>query len=586
MTRQAGRRDTLKLLTAAALTGAIPRLGRAQATQDLYDLPRAGNLRVLHQTDTHAQLLPVLFREPGVNIGLGEAAGRPPHLVGEAFLRHYGVPAGSARAHAFTCLDFEEAAHRYGALGGFAQLKTLIDRLRAQAGPGNTLLLDGGDMWQGSWTAHASQGAALVQLANRLGVDAMTAHFEFTYGEAAVRRNLAAFRGQFIAQNVFLTDEAAFNGAESFDAASGRVFRPYVMEERGGRRIAVIGQCFPYQPIAHPRRFVENWTFGIREAELQAVVDQVRQQERADAVLLLSHNGMDVDLKLAGRVRGIDVILGGHTHDATPVPSVVENAGGRTLVTNAGSNGKFLGVLDLDVGSGRVNGLRYTLLPVFSNLLPADAETTAEIAALRRPDEAMLSERLAEAGELLYRRGNFSGTMDQVICDALREELDAQIALSPGFRWGPSLLPGDTITMEHVLAQTAITYPDVYVQEMTGAQVRTILEDVCDNLFNPDPYVQQGGDMVRVGGLGYACDPAQPIGRRISDLRLEDGTLLEAEKTYRVAGWASVNLPQEGRPVWEVVAAHLRRRKVVRPGRQGEVRLIGLAGNPGLLGPS
>lgn len=582
------RREALKLLTMAALGGTLPVLTRAQSAQGLYDLPRSGNVRVLHQTDTHGQLQPVYFREPSTNIGVGAAAGHPPHLVGEAFLRHYGVPAGSPRAYAYTFLDFEEAAHRYGALGGFAHLKTLIDRLRAEAGSQNTLLLDGGDMWQGSWTAHSTKGAALVQLANRLGVDAMTAHFEFTYGEEALRRNLTAFKGNFIAQNVFLTDEAAFNGAESFDPQTGRAFRPYVIQERGGRRIAVIGQCFPYQPIAHPRHFVENWTFGIREAELQTVVDTVRQQEKADAVLLLSHNGMDVDLKLASRVRGIDVILGGHTHDATPEPSVVENPGGRTLVTNAGSSGKFLGVLDLDVGPGRINGIRYTLLPVFSNLLPPDRALAAEIEDLRKPDLPMLSERLAETGELLYRRGNFGGTMDQVICDALRQELDAQIALSPGFRWGPSLLPGDPITMEFLLAHTTITYPDVYVQEMTGAQIKTILEDVCDNLFNLDPYVQQGGDMVRLGGLDYACDPTQAIGRRISDMTLEGGEKLEADKTYRVAGWASVTLPQGGgRPVWEVVASHLRSRKVVRPGRRNEVRLTGVGGNPGLAaGPS
>lgn len=569
----------LAALGAAAASGVLP---RARAQSDLYDIGRSGNVRLLHMTDTHAQLLPVHFREPIVNIGIGDANGRPPHLVGQAFLEHFGIVPGTKQAYATTCLDFTEAAHRYGKMGGIAHLATLIARLRSEAGAANTILLDGGDSWQGSWTAHSTQGRAMVALANLLGIDAMTAHFEMTYGEEALRANLKSFKGTFLAQNVFLTDEAAFNGAEAFDADSGRVFQPYLMRDVAGRRIATIGQCFPYQPIAHPRRFVPDWTFGIREAELQKVVDTVRQMEQADAVVLLSHNGMDVDLKLASRVRGIDVILGGHTHDALPVPTKVSNPGGVTLVANGGSNGKFLGVLDLDVDPGRVGGIRYTLVPVFSDLLPADPTVAVEIDKLRAPDRAKLDETLASAGELLYRRGNVAGTMDQVVCDALMHELDAPIALTPGFRWGPSVLPGAAVTMDLVYAHTAITYPDVYVQEMTGAALKTVLEDVCDNLFNPDPYVQQGGDMVRLGGLDFACTPAATIGNRISSLTLPDGSPLEAAKSYRVAGWASVNLPQGGRPVWDVVATYLRGQKEVRPARPGRVNLIGVDGNPGL----
>ncbi|MGD0430336.1 MAG: thiosulfohydrolase SoxB [Acetobacteraceae bacterium] len=578
---QANRRDFVRLLTASAAAGVLPRPSHAQAKDDLYDIGRSGNVRILHMTDTHAQVLPVYFREPSVNIGMGEASGRPPHLVGDAFLEHFHIAAGTPRAHAMTYLDFVEAAHRYGAMGGFAHLATLIARLRAEAGASNTLLLDGGDTWQGSWSALSTQGLGMVGLTNLLGVDAMTSHFEMTYGEAKLRTNLAAFKGSFIAQNVFLTDEAAFNGAEAFDPDSGRVFQPYVMRDVGGRRIAVIGQCFPYQPIAHPRRFVPDWTFGIREAELQKVVDTVRETERADAVVLLSHNGMDVDLKLASRVRGIDIILGGHTHDALPEPSVVSNPGGRTLVTNGGSNGKFLGVVDLDVGPGRLNDVRYTLVPVFSNLLPADQAMQAQVDALRAPDAGMLNEKLATAGTLLYRRGNVTGTMDQVICDALRRELGAEFSLSPGFRWGPSVLPGDAITMDLVYAHTAITYPDVYVQEMTGAAIKTVLEDVCDNLFNPDPYVQQGGDMVRVGGFDITYSPGEAIGHRISDMARPDGTPIEAGKTYRVAGWASVNLPQEGRPVWDVVAHYLRGLGEVKLDRPSRVKLKGVDGNAG-----
>lgn len=575
------RRDTLKLLSAAAMAGVVPQVTRAQAKTDIYDLPPSGNVRILHQTDTHAQARPVYFREPSANIGVGPAQGRPPHLVGEAFLKYFHVPAGGRRSYAFTYLDFEEAAHRYGTLGGFAHLKTLLDRLRAQGPKGAVLTVDGGDLVQGSALANLTQGEALVQLGNMLGLEAMTGHWEFTYGEQQMRKNIAAFKGDFLAQNVFLTDEAAFNGAPAYDTNTGRVFRPYVMKVLGGRRVAVIGQAFPYVPIAHPARFVPDWSFGIHDGKMQQVVDEARGKDKADVVLLLSHNGMDVDLKLATRVRGIDIILGGHTHDAVPSPVVMSNAGGKTLVTNAGSNGKFVAVLDLDVAPGRLNGVRYTLLPVFSNQVAADKDVAGTLDKLEAPHEAMLSEKLANAGELYYRRGNFTGTMDQLICDAVRKELDVQIALSPGFRWGPSVLSGEHITMRDVLGQTAITYPDVYMQDMTGAQLKGVMEDVCDNLFNPDPYMQQGGDMVRVGGMDYACTPANPIGSRISDMTLNDGSKVDPAKTYRVAGWASVTLPQKGRPVWDVVATYLRGMGTARITRPNVVTVKGVAGNPG-----
>jgi sulfur-oxidizing protein SoxB len=409
----------------------------------------------------------------------------------------------------------------------------------------------------------------------------MTGHWEFTYGEETLRRNLAAFRGEFIAQNVFLTDEAAFNNAPAFDAASGRVFNPAIVKEVGGVRLGIIGQAMPYVPVAHPKRFTPNWTFGIHEAELQAVVDRLRSNDKVDAVLLLSHNGMDVDLKLASRVTGIDVILGGHTHDGVPQPVAIANAGGRTLVTNAGSNGKFLAVLDLDVGRGALKDVRYHLMPVFANLLPPDREMQAFIDSVRKPYAARFGEVLARSDRLLYRRGNFNGPMDQVICDALREELDSPIALSPGFRWGPTLLPGEPITMDDVLAETAITYPEVSVQEMTGLELKAIMEDVCDNLFNPDPYYQQGGDMVRIGGMDYALTPAAAMGQRISDMTLDNGTPIEASRRYRVAGWASVN-PQQGKPVGDVLSDYLRRQKTVRLGRTNRVALNGVDGNPGM----
>jgi sulfur-oxidizing protein SoxB len=572
------RRDFLKFASAAALCGGLPRVGRA--ADGVYDLERFGNARILHMTDTHAQLLPVYFREPSVNLGIGAMQGRPPHLVGRAFLDRFEIKPDSANAYAFTCLDFEKSAARFGKLGGFAHLKTLIDRLRSDVGDGNALLLDGGDLWQGSGLANTMQGADMVEAANLLGIEAMTGHWEFTYGEKALRGNLERFKGEFLAQNVFLTEEAAFNDAKAFDAASGRVFKPATIKEIGGYRIAVIGQAFPYVPIAHPKRFTPDWTFGIRDDELQKLVNSLRGNDKVDAVVLLSHNGMDVDLKLASRVTGIDVILGGHTHDAVPRPIGIANAGGTTLVTNAGSNGKFLGVLDLDLAKGKVSGVHYRLLPVFSELLKPDAAMQALIERLRAPQTTAYAEKITTADRLLYRRGNFNGTMDQLICDALRGEFDAEIALSPGFRWGTSVLPGQPVTMEDVLSETAVTYPETYVQNMTGGQIKDILEDVCDNLFNADPYYQQGGDMVRVGGMAYTCAPAEGVGHRISDLKLDNGRSIEAGKSYKVAGWASVN-EQKGAPVWDVFAKHLR---VAKPHNQqsGGVTLKGVADNPGI----
>jgi len=574
------RRDVLRAFTAAAISEVVPRIGFA-ADDDPYDIGRFGNARVLHITDTHAQLLPVYFREPSVNIGVGAMEGRPPHLVGQAFLKHFGIELGSRAAYAFTFLDYQEAAHRYGRMGGFAHLKALVDRLRADAGADNSILIDGGDLWQGSGLADAMAGADMVEAANLLGIAAMTAHWEFTYGEKVLRQNLDRFKGEFVAQNVFLTEEAAFDNAPAFDSASGRVFKPAIIKEIGGRRIGIVGQAMPYVPIAHPKRFTPDWTFGIRDAELQKVVDGLRQQDKVDAVILLSHNGMDVDLKLASRVTGIDVILGGHTHDAVPQPTVVANSSGKTLVSNAGSSGKFLAVLDLDIGKGSVKDVRYHLLPVYANLIKPDAAMQALIDRLRAPYVARFGERLATADTLLYRRGNFTGPMDQVICDALRQELDAQIALSPGFRWGATLLAGQPITMEDVLAETAITYPEVYVTDMTGSQIKAAMEDIVDNLFNQDPYYQQGGDMVRVGGMDYACAPNEATGKRISDMRLDDGALVEADKSYRVAGWASVN-PQSGKSVSEVVAGYLRSEKIVKIKRGNRVTIKGIGGNPGI----
>ena len=578
------RREFLQLLAMAGAAGIVPARGRAAASgaADPYSLPQFGNVRLLHFTDCHAQLLPIHYREPSVYIGVGDALGKPPHIVGEHLLSHFRIAPGRIDAHAFTHLDFTEAARRYGKVGGFAYLRTLIVRLREDFGVHRTLLLDGGDTWQGSGTALWTRGRDMVDACNLLGVDVMTGHWEFTYRDDEVRANIGALDAEFVAQNVRVREESLFEGVEAFDEDTGHAFAPYTVKNAGGRRIAIVGQAFPYTPIANPRRFIPDWTFGIREEDMQALVDGIRSSQRPDAVVVLSHNGMDVDIKMASRIAGVDAILGGHTHDAMPSPTLVENAGGRTLVTNAGSNGKFLAVLDLDIGESGIRDFRYRLLPVFSNYLEADPEMAALVDGIRAPYAARLGEELAVADTLLYRRGNFNGTFDQLVCDAQRVVGDAQIALSPGFRWGTTIVPGQAVTMERVLDQTATTYPETYVREMTGADLKLILEDVADNLFNPDPYYQQGGDMVRVGGLDYVCDPTQSIGRRISDMTLDDGEKIEAGKTYRVAGWATVGARSPGPPIWEVVAEYLRDRKSARIAKLNTPKLVNVDGNPGI----
>ncbi len=564
------RREFHKLLTLGVAAGlALPSSLRAQgATSDAYHLPRVGNVHLMHITDVHAQLLPIHYREPSVNIGLHEARNRPPHLVGESFLQRFKIPAGSSVAHAMTYLDYIAAAEQYGKVGGFAHLATLIKRLRADR-PG-ALLLDGGDLWQGSATALWTQGQDMVAASKLLGVDVMTGHWEFTLGADRVMEileNELDGHIDFIAHNVKDMD------------FGDPVFASHALREINGVPVAIIGQAFPYTPIANPSYLTSGWTFGIQERELQEKVDEVRAAG-ARVVVLLSHNGADTDLKLASRVSGIDAILGGHTHDAIPEAIEVANPGGVTLVTNAGSNGKFVGVLDFDVRDDKIRDWSYRLLPVFANLLPPDAEMAALIGQIRAPFQAQLSEPLAQTDALLYRRGNFNGSFDQLICDALMAELDAPISLSPGFRWGTTLLPGSLITMEDLMAQVAITYPSVTLTEMSGEFLKRVLEDVADNLFHPDPYYQQGGDMVRVGGLSYDMAPLADAGTRISNLML-NGAPIEAGKSYKVAGWASMQ-PQDGEPIWDVVARWLRSEGNIRGVNPNQPELSGLTDNKGL----
>ena len=569
------RREFMQMLAVASASGfalnskSALSANNTTSTDSFYDLPAYGNVSIMHMTDCHAQLKPIYFREPDVNICLGSMKGNAPHLVGEELLKHFNVRPNTMEAHAFTYLDFEKAAKRFGKVGGFAHLATLVKQVRASR-PGS-LLLDGGDTWQGSATALWTNGQDMVDACKQLGVDVMTGHWEFTLGQERVKHIINNdFKGKldFVAQNVK-------------DNEFGEpVFKPYVIKQINGIPVAIVGQAFPYTPIANPRHMVADWSFGIQDENMQKTVDEARAKG-AQVVIVISHNGMDVDLKMASRVTGIDAIMGGHTHDGVPAPSIVKNRNGQTLVTNAGSNGKFLGVLDFDVKGGKIAGFKYRLLPVFANLIAPDAEMDKLINTNRAPYEAKLAEKLAITEGTLYRRGNFNGTFDQLILDALMEVKGADAAFSPGFRWGTSLLPGEAITLEHVMDQTAMTYPQTTLTEMTGENIKTIMEDVCDNLFNADPYKQQGGDMVRVGGIQYTCDLTKGFGKRINNMML-NGKALDANKKYKVAGWAPVAEGVVGEPIFDVVSGYLRSKKVISPRKLNMPKLIGVKGNPGI----
>lgn len=549
-------------LSAIAGSGLAGRWSQAVAQQaltedSLLDFQSTGNVTILHVTDLHAQLVPVYFREPSINLGVGDVAGLPPHVTGADFLKLYNIKPGTPEAYAMTSEDYVSLAKSYGKMGGLDRIATIVKRVRAERGDG-VLLLDGGDTWQGSYTSLQTKGQDMVDAMNALEPDAMTGHWEFTYGTERVKEIVEGLPFSFLGGNIFDTewDEPAFEAYKIF--------------EKGGAKIAVIGQAFPYTPIANPRWMFPNWSFGIREEQVAKNVEAARA-EGADLIVLLSHNGFDVDRALAARVPGIDIILTGHTHDALPEPVIV----GKTLVIASGSHGKFLTRLDLDVQDGALKSYRHRLIPVFSDVISADADMTKLVDSIRAPYLGELTRELATAESLLYRRGNFNGTFDDLICQALLDVREADIALSPGFRWGTSVLPGQKITVEDLHNACSMTYPSAYRSTMSGKMLKDILEDVADNLFNKDPYYQQGGDMVRVGGMGYTIDPNATMGSRITQMTmLKTGEAIDASKDYTVAGWASINEATEGPPIWDVVEEYLQKNPVVNLEENRSVKVI------------
>ena len=618
------RRDFIKVMGAGSAAGMISGCGgdasAKLASQDnMYEVPKTGNARILHITDTHGNLLPNYFREPNVNLGFGKTFGQLPHVVGSNLLKEIGVKPGSPEAYAFTYNNFEDLAAKYGKTGGFGQIKTVLESLRESAGGvQNTLTVDGGDTWQGPGTSLWTRGADMVEACNMLGVDVMVGHWEFTYKEEETLKNIGFFKGDFLGQNVRILEDALmgdeymtmtekYDGNGLYNEDDALPFKPYVIKNVGGHRIAVIGQAFPRTSNANPQKyFFPDWSFGLREDEMSELVADIRANEKPDAVIVVSHNGMDVDIKMASRVVGIDAIFGGHTHDGMPKPIEVKNPGGMTVVTNAGCSGKYIGVMDLEIKDHKMVGYNYKMLPILTDFVKPDAQMVSFINKMRNTqyDEnvvearsaamsnnmdrlgktynEILTEKLCSTSQTLYRRGNFMGTWDQVLVNSLREEHNADFAMSAGVRWGTSVPAGHDVTMEDLMTNTSMTYGETYVSEMKGSQLKETLEGIAENLFVQDPYLQSGGDMVRMGGMDYTIDPAATLGNRISDMKDDEGTPIDPNKSYKVSGWAQVGSVGNGRLMWDVAADYLRKQGTLDLKKVNHPTIKGVKNNPGI----
>ena len=558
------RREFIQLASVSAMLLATKSWNAVAAkqklkTEDLLDFDSKGQVTLLHLTDMHGQLKPVYFRPPSENFGVGKFEGIPPHLIGEAFLKHFDILPNTPLAYAHTMVDYVPLAMEYGKLGGLDHTTTLIKAIRSERGDDKVVLLDGGDTWQGSYTSLQTQGADMVEVMRALRTEAMVGHWEFTFGQDRLKELIDKLGYPFLGGNVFDTewDEPVFESTAFF--------------EKGGVSIAVIGQHFPYTPIANPSYMVNGWSFGIRPEVLQKNVNKAKKQG-AEIVVLLSHNGFDVDQKLASMIDGIDVILTGHTHDAIPKGIRIKD----TLLLSSGSHGKYLGRIDLKVKNGKVVDTSSNLIPVFSDIIPPDPDMTKLINKIRAPYQSECNRVIGETETLLYRRGNFNGSWDDVICDTIIRERDTEISLSPGFRWGTTLLPGQKITIDDIYSQTSMNYPEVYRTEMNGETIKNLLEDVCDNIFNPDPFFQQGGDMVRVGGMTYTCQPKETMGNRISDLKLSNGEKIESQKNYTIGGWGSINPEVEGPPIYKLLEDYVSGEKIIKPKNKNPVTIKGI----------
>ena len=559
------RREFLQLASITAMLIGVRPWSSIAAKQelnidDILKFDSKGQVTLLHLTDIHGQLKPVFFRPPSENYGVGKFEGIPPHLVGEAFLNYFDIKPNTPLAYAHTMIDYVPLAMEYGKLGGLDRTSSIIKQIRSERGEDKVLLLDGGDTWQGSYTSLETQGEDMVSAFNFLKPDAMVGHWEFTFGQDRLEELINKMNHPFLGGNVFDTewDEPVFESTKFF--------------ERGGVNIAVIGQHFPYTPIANPKYMVEGWSFGIRLKTIQQNIDNAKKKG-AEIVILLSHNGFDVDQKLASVLNDVDVILTGHTHDAIPQAIKIKN----TLLLSSGSHGKYLGRIDLKVEKGKVVDFSSNLIPIFSDIIKPDPEMSALINNIRAPYENECNRIIGQSETLLYRRGNFGGSWDKVICDAIMQERDTEISLSPGFRWGTTILPGQNITIDDLYSQTSMNYPEVYKTEMSGEEIKNLLEDVCDNIFNPDPFFQQGGDMVRVGGLSYTCSPKNSIGNRISDLVLiSSGDKIDPSKKYVVGGWGSINPEVKGPPIYKLMEKYISNKKLIKPKLNNNVKVLGM----------
>jgi len=536
---------------------------------DLVEFKAKGKVSLLHICDMHAHIKPLYWREPSTLISAKNLVGTPGFICGDAFQEYYGTKSGSIDQYFDTHNDFEILAKKFGKMGGISHMKPMIDHVRKERGEKNVLLLDSGDTWQGTAVALKTGGEAIVDAQNYLGVDVMVGHWEFTYGKERVFELIKKFKGEFISQNVIDNDPFS-------DDFEELIFPPYTIKEVGGYKIGIIGQSFPFTSTANPKKFTEGWSFGLRHESLQKYINELRKEKKVDCIVVLSHDGFSVDQELAKKVKGVDFILSGHTHDPSPKPIVIND----TVILIAGSHGKYVGRLDIEIEKGKVKDYEFKLMPVASSLIPADKAGDELIAKWYKPYDKELNEVLGTTKNILYKRDTFYSTFDALIGTAIQEEMKSDIVFTPGYRWGTTVIPGDPITKDNVYEMTAITYPEVYTFELKGDKIAKLMEDIADNVFNENPLLQQGGDMSRLTGASYSIKIDAKSGKRISDFMI-GGKPIDLKKTYLVSSWGG-NLQNAGenldkkkiREVYEVVSDYIRKEKVIDITLKSNVKIL------------